>query len=233
MDIEFKEGSVCFAGGEFHYAEKYKGLVKNANGYRSKVSDIVSLDDFQLNTIKQGDYIEASEFDTEDKYNRAVEALGLFGFSTYERNSAEALRRANEVFVADSEGTFIGASSDWIEAERKITFNQLMAIGELKRLMNERDSIKRQSEYCRCIQVEVGNHSAKPNSSVSKVNRDIERTANNDQVKNKSKQAYEILESLDYDYDLVKQKWFRKDNLVASFYLWGCDETNDNKENAG
>jgi hypothetical protein len=31
--------------------------------------------------------------------------------------------------------------------------------------------------------------------------------------RNKSKQAYEILKSLDYDYDLVKQRWFKKEYI--------------------
>ena len=75
MSIEWKEGVVCFADGEFHYAEKYNGLIKNATGYRSKMSDIVSFNDFQLNNIKQGDYISKSELGTVDKYNRAVEGF--------------------------------------------------------------------------------------------------------------------------------------------------------------
>lgn len=202
MDIEWKEGAVCFADGELHYAEKYKGLVKNATGYRSKMSDIVSLGDFQLNTIKQGDYIPKSELDTEDKYNRAVEVFGLFGFYRVGSYSSFILDVHTVMFV-NANLSFV-AHVESVKTKRKITYDQLMAIGKLKRLMNERNYSRRMADFG-CYEIS----SAKPSSSVSKVNRDIERN----QPKNKSKQAYAILESLDYEYDLVKQKWFIKEYI--------------------
>lgn len=217
MNIEFKEGAVCFADNRqwsFNDSVKPYKLVSNMHGTRLEgYSDVVDMPDFQLNTIKQGDCIGASELDTEDKYNRAIEVFGLFGFELCNNVNDFNWFNSNRVYevanLVATESKLMGVRAEYssIECKRKTTFSQLMAIGELKRLMDERESINRQSEYCRCIQAEVGSHSAKPSNSVSKVNRDIERN----QPKNKSKQAYAILESLDYDYDLVKQKWFRKE----------------------
>lgn len=207
MSIEFKEGAVCFAKGEQWFANEVESLT-GESGRDMEIDSPIEFEDFQLNTINKGDYIEASELDTEDKYNRDIEVFGLFGFDVsgdFEWFKDESCRY--NLFFIDECKDLDSCVKTYGKLKRKLTFNQLMAIGELKRLMNERDSIKRQSEYCRCTQVEVGNIKAKPSRSVSKVNRDIERN----QPKNKSKQAYAILESLGYGYDLVEQKWFRKE----------------------
>lgn len=145
MNIEFKEGSVCFADGTQWDSDNY-------------FSGIVNFEDFQLNTIKQGGYISKSELDTEDKYNRAVEVFGLLGLLRSATLSYGSVLDIGGIIVDDAITIFAETTTS-PSIERKITFNQLMAIGELKRLMNERDS----------------NHSTKPNSSVSKVNRGIDR----------------------------------------------------------
>lgn len=183
MDIEWIKNAVCYADGHQWLMNDDENCIVPPR--------VLEFDDFQLNTIKQGDYITKSELDTEDKYNRAVEVFGLFGveFIGGVLTEYEELNKGEAVSCID--GLLWQSITGYYQNKIKLTFNQLMAIGELKRLTNERDI----------------NHSAKPNSSVSKVNRDIERN----QPKNKSKQAYAILESLDYEYDLVKQQWFRKE----------------------
>jgi len=139
MGIEWKDDAVCFAGGRYWSAlgEGYSYLVDDkVIGVGFKY--LIECPDFQLNTIKQGDYIEASELDRQ-KYQNAVGVFKLFGFYPYERCYKKALKRANEIFFVSDDLLFIGSSSCSELTKRKITFNQLMAIGELKRLELERD----------------------------------------------------------------------------------------------
>lgn len=140
MGIEFKEGAVCFADNRqwsFNDSVKPYKLVSNMHGARLEgYSDVVDMPDFQLNTIKQGGYIEASELDTEDKYNRAVGVFGLLGLECYANYGL--LNHFGDLYIEDCEAVH-GCTDESECAVRKITFDQLMAIGELKRLMNERD----------------------------------------------------------------------------------------------
>jgi hypothetical protein len=190
MDIEWQEGAVCFANGkQWRYLCNGGAdtllIDRFANGARFDY--FLMRGDFQLNTIKQGDYIEALELDTEQKYNDAVEVLGLFGFYRfnsyeYKKTKSDFDSGAKRLFLSFE--NYIMTSPD--NGSRKITFNQLMAIGELKRLMNEREKPSRKvdvscdnerltkDELIRLMNERESNHSAKPNSSVSKVNRDID-----------------------------------------------------------
>ena len=123
-NIEWKEGAVFYANGFSWFSEM------------DYSDDVINIRDFQLNEPRQGDYIPKSELDTEQKYNDAVEVFGLFGFKcfatdfdleTYGNLYAE---EENEVHACTDESTC---------KLRKLTYNQLIAIGKLKRLMNERD----------------------------------------------------------------------------------------------
>lgn len=153
MSIEFKDGAVCFADNRqwsFNDSVKPYKLVSNMHGTRLEgYSDVVDMPDFQLNTIKQGDYIEASEFDTEQKYNDAVEVFGLFGFDRVGEfclGYADFMTHPNESALICSDGLLMGISKNHSHCKRKVTFNQLMVIGELKRLEVERD--KREVRGC-------------------------------------------------------------------------------------
>lgn len=136
--IEFKDGAVCYAfNHQWRVGDK---IGDGSGGVRSVDLDVlksmVEKPDFQLNTIKQGDYIEASELDTEQKYNDAVEVFGLFGCawgeSAYEKYDAF---RDGEILIW-SVGLY--QASDFHKGKkRKLTYNQLMAIGELKRKVDE------------------------------------------------------------------------------------------------
>ena len=143
-NIELKEGAVCFA---FNHQWMIGDKIGDGNGgVRSVDLDVlksmVEKPDFQLNTIKQGDYIEASELDTEQKYNDAVEVFGLFGFDRVGEfclGYADFMAHPNESALICSDGLLMGISKTHSPCKRKVTFNQLMAIGELKRLDIKRD----------------------------------------------------------------------------------------------
>ncbi len=179
MSIEFKEGVVCFADRQQWYFDNY-------------FSGCVNFSDVQLNNIEQGDYIPKSELDTVDKYNLAVEVFGLFGFGDSKVNY-NTLALYDFCYIAKN-GHVGGCTERHLLSisHRKLTYNQLMAIGELKRLMNGRETIcgKPKSEFVEAIK---------------RVN---ELESSND---GKSLQAYEILKSLDYEFDSEKGRWYRKE----------------------
>ncbi len=137
MSIEWKEGAVCYA---FNHQWCLGDKIGDGNGGVRSVdfdmlASMIGKTDFQLNTIKQGDYIPKSELDTEDKYNRAVEVFGLFGYKVPDLEFYSDLNEiTNQLAIWDGE-VVVSYNN-----KRKLAFNQLMAIGELKRLMNERDN---------------------------------------------------------------------------------------------
>lgn len=146
MSIEFKDGAVCYASEVFWLAtEKHEGCLVDCYGSVVRAGYVINIKDFQLNTIKQGDYIEASELDTEQKYNDAVKVFELFG---YERSVGyNTLCLYDFCFIAKN-GHIGGCSERHLlsVSHRKLTCPQLMAIGELKRLEIERD--KREARKC-------------------------------------------------------------------------------------
>ena len=147
-DIEFKENAVCYAGGEqykqnFNHENVTADLIGLNVGHRGgcnymDLDDAVKCNDFQLNEPRQGDYIPKSELDTEQKYNDAVEVFGLFGFK---RETCYATMLVYGGLVIDAPDSFCSCTTECRDIIRKITYNQLMAIGKLKRLMNERDKV--------------------------------------------------------------------------------------------
>lgn len=170
MSVEFKEGAVCFADNTQWDSD-------------NDFSGVFHFNDFQLNTIKQGDYIEASELDTEQKYNDAVEEFGLLGFNPYlnfNMDIAEFILTTMGSgcgFIADSDGDLvIDYNDEWdkTEKKRKITYPQLMAIGKLKQAMIERDEALIDAVENTSILSDAlnGNHSESPNGSNCKTSKD-------------------------------------------------------------
>lgn len=157
MDIEWQEDAVCFAGGfqfkNWDYSRKELQTCDDVSV--TGMEFCLKSKDFQINTIRQGDYIPKSELDTEDKYKRAVEAFGLLGFECFADYGL--LKCYGNLYIENGKEIH-ACASEHKDISRKLTCDQLITIGEIKRLMNERES----------------NHSAKPNGSVSKVNRDID-----------------------------------------------------------
>lgn len=141
--IEWQDGAVCYADGECHYPSR-EGFVEDSQGFETSFLNIMNYSDFQLNTIKQGDYIEASELDTEQKYNDAVDVLELLGAHKGKRHSYYAFKICKLLKV--TEHCSLPDVNLTADCKRKLTFNQLMAIGELKRLEIERD--KKEASEC-------------------------------------------------------------------------------------
>lgn len=150
---QFREG----CGGFQRYNDTLESWQRTISG--DELDKTLKSKGFQLNEIRQGDCIKASELDTEQKYNDAVEAFGLFGFKpylNYDMSKRDFIKQAlnyGEGFIVDDELDLIidyNGVNDISQKIRKITYPQLMAIGKLKRLMNECDKV---------------NDSEKPNSS--------------------------------------------------------------------
>ena len=140
MNIEFKENAVCYADGlQWFIWEEDKGtFICDKNTRIRGLSALVNDFDFQLNEPRQGDYLPKSELDTEQKYNDAVDEFGLFGCAWVESACEKygAFRDGKILIWSDG----LHQASDFHNGKkRKLTYSQLMAIGKLKRLMNERE----------------------------------------------------------------------------------------------
>lgn len=123
--IEWKEDVVCYA-----YDKQWNCNQVLLYG----ITHILCRNDSQLNEPKEGYYIPKSELDTEEKYNQAVEVFGLFGYvSDIEYYS---LVEYGNLFITHANSVHACIDNHDV-AKVKLTFNQLMAIGELKRKMNE------------------------------------------------------------------------------------------------
>lgn len=133
--IEWKEGAVCFDGNEQWFSSIEDGqLISACGSYGAYYDDLIGNDNFQLNTIKQGDCIEASGLDNQ-KYNDAVEVFELFGWSfpSIAVIDYDELEDGN-VVLCDVDFELYQNARDAGNRKRKLTYPQLMAIGELKRL---------------------------------------------------------------------------------------------------
>ena len=136
-NIEWKDGAVCYADGkQWLYFDNH--LLTNDKWNLASREEIVQRPGFQLNEPRIGDYIRKSELDTEQKYNDAVEEFGLFGFPRWEDCSFYECK--SEILLVDSDRDLTGQDDLCDECQRKITYVQLMAIGKLKRLMNDRNN---------------------------------------------------------------------------------------------
>ena len=143
-NIELKDSAVCFDGNEQWFALIENGqLISVCGSYGAYYDDLIGNDNFQLNTIKQGDYIAASELDTEQKYNNAVDVFGLLGFyrvGEFALDYEQFMNHPNEDSLVCSESLLMGVNSTHDYCKRKLTYPQIMAIGELKRLEVERNN---------------------------------------------------------------------------------------------
>jgi len=144
-NIEWKEGAVCYADGQQWFLNteinKNQYQLSNENLDSSASFDwFLSQRDFQLNEPRQGYYIPKSELDIEQKCNDTVEVLGLFGFKPNSR-FASYQDMYSEFAILIDDGKLYQESETYPPCKRKLTYNQLMAIGKLKRLMNERDKV--------------------------------------------------------------------------------------------
>ncbi|WP_276755630.1 DUF6378 domain-containing protein [Pseudoalteromonas marina] len=134
---QFREG----CGGFQRYNDTLESWQRTISG--DELDKTLKSKGFQLNEMRIGDYIEASELDTEQKYNDAVEVFELFGFteSAVQPINYHLLKGCEYDFLLLSVDVF-NTSDYGLNLKRKITHPQLMAIGKLKRAMIERDSNK-------------------------------------------------------------------------------------------
>jgi hypothetical protein len=110
--------------------------------------DLVSSDSFQLNEILQGDFILAAELD-EQKYNDVLEVFGLFGydrgcygnwnFTAFDEDVNAMVIVGRGGVLTQSANKILTANSEASYCKRKLTYEQIMTIGKLKRAMIERD----------------------------------------------------------------------------------------------
>lgn len=138
MGIEWKEGAVCFADGAQWFLQESDTFVNNKGGFMC-ADDLVEFSDFQLNTIKKGDYISAVNISNKRTFDKMVEVFGLFGYEF--KHSADAvfysIRSEQCIYAADDGLMFYGSKNG---KRRELLANQVEAIGELKRLEIKRDN---------------------------------------------------------------------------------------------
>lgn len=144
-DINWQNGAVCYGDGRQWFAntdyesDKFE-LVNNDGSRKYSLYGILNFPkDFQLNEIREGDFIPASELDTEQKYNDVVEVFRLSGFKRFDNASYAGTIKAK----TDSSCLKVNPSGElicnWHKGDRQLTYNQIIAIGKLKRMMLERE----------------------------------------------------------------------------------------------
>lgn len=196
-DINWKNGKACYADGVQwnNYGARFS-CSEGASFMLGDAEYLIGNKDFQLNEIREGDFIPVSELDTEQKYNEVVEVFWLFGFKRFDNASyADTIKSKTDssCLKVNPSGELI---CNWHKGKRKLTYHQVIAIGKLKRMMLECERSK--DGYFDVSRV----YNAEDFPKL-----DLEEKPKR---RNKSKQAYGILKSLDYEYDLVKQRWFKK-----------------------
>lgn len=221
-NINWKDGAVCYARDKQWFSHVLNTLMDSFD--YTEITKIVPLNwlvkqsDFQLNEICTGDFIAASELDTEQKYNEVVEVFGLFGFKPHYMHAGFQDYREQPLSIDCGAYCYSTYKND-----RKLTYHQIIAISKLKRMMLECEKSKlienasmmkqlRNSELDTPVKFEI-NYEVNPFSKYSKENFPKIDLEEKPKRRNKSKQAYDILKSLDYEYDLVKQKWFKKEYI--------------------
>lgn len=180
-NIEWQEGAVCFAGG-LQFGAPNGELYPALSGGGAYIN-YFNRDDFQLNEPRIGDYLPKSELDTEQKYNNAVDELGLFGFNPYLNydltKSSFCKHGYNKscglIIRGDNIELVYNEKYDLENSKRKLTYPQLMAIGKLKRLMNERKSVeKTNSEIKQAVKNKINSELDKPKTAKQYLNECID-----------------------------------------------------------
>lgn len=142
--IDFETGAVCYGDGRqwFVNAGSESDKLELANNDGSRKYSLYGIlnfpKDFKLNEITIGDFIPASELDTEQKYNDVVEVFGLFGFHNNSLTGYKGLSSGEYDNLVIRGNGFSNVVINF-DCKRQLTYNQLMAIGKLKRMMLERE----------------------------------------------------------------------------------------------
>ena len=200
-DIKWEDGTVCYAfGHQWREGDKlpdsYGGGIVGAD-----LVQFIIAQDFQLNEIRQGDCMEASELDTEQKYNDAVEVFGLFGY--YRGGNYTQFKESSDQwadFLICGNDMNIWASRE--QGKRKLSYPQLMAIGKLKRAMIERDNF---NKVIAGFDPQTTVRFMRP--SGCEIDSESRRNGT------KALRAYDILKSMNIYYDEDKKVWYKKEYL--------------------
>lgn len=139
-NIEWNENAVC-AIEEMQFFTTEEDGIYSPNGDSRFGVNSMFFDErkkVQLNEIRIGDYIEASELDTEQKYNDVVEVFGLFGFEEWHLNSGFSDVVRFKGLAVNSSGGILNADES---CKRKLTYPQIIAIGKLKRLIDGKSQL--------------------------------------------------------------------------------------------
>lgn len=206
MNIEWKDDAVCYAKGR-QWLSHTNTHLHDGGCHIISIQEALESTDFQLNIPREGDYLRKDELDSEGKYNGAVQVFGLFGIvdpsengylSTYDVTIIDNDKLVDQGYYTHHHNL----------CKRELTYNQLMTIGNIKRLLDEKESVKVNNTICGKPKEDF----VKAIERVNELESEGKVTNPNKNIKrNKSKQAYDILQSLDYEYDLVEQRWYRKD----------------------
>ena len=139
-DINWKDGAVCCANGKQLMAMFSSSVLNDINHYDVSFESALNQHDFQLNELREGDFIPASEIDTEQKYNEVVEVFGLFGFKRFEDIKFKVFNSA--YLAVDSYLDLSGMAKKKDNCKRQLTYHQIIAIGKLKRMMLDKVEAK-------------------------------------------------------------------------------------------
>lgn len=215
-DIKWEDGADCYADGK-QWSHFDNHLLTNDKWNLASREEIVQYPDFQLNEIRQGDCISASELDTEQKYNDAVEVFELFGVDCgdYAWFKYEASRYNK--FVCE-DGELDSCVNKYGGCYRKITYSQLMAIGKLKRAMIGReDYLSKTKNLCDLDILDY--YSSRILGSMSQptasfiIPSDCGIDSESVDKDTKESKAYDLLKSMNISYDEEKEKWYKKEYL--------------------
>ena len=208
-DIEWKEDFVCYAEGRQWTLDT--GLLTDCRGNLMNLSGSLEFKDFQLNEPLQGDCIVLDELEDEDEYNNVVDVFMLFGFPRYEGASFEDTKM-NKWLVVDKDKDLIGTDYLTSDCKRMVSYKQLMAIGKLKHLIDER----KDSLSGHFIGLEKAIHSCDFDNIVFHSDKILDFNSNitkGDERDTKASKAYNLLKSMDIHYDEEQKLWYKKEFL--------------------
>ena len=180
-----------------------------------------------ITELKIGDYIERSELDTEQKYNDVVEVFRQWGFEFKDGAICGFdMLRVNSVMVLSCNVVFICLDCEVMD--RKLTYDQVMSLKKvdvdncnIDKVVNPfeqmvRNKTERDGESLKRA-FDSGNMDAvkevsKGDKIVIGPSETFREDANYKEMV-KSTKASLAMESLGYEYDEDKQRWFRREYL--------------------
>jgi len=138
-DINWKDDAACYADGKQFSGYGSETLMAYGHGGIIRFDRVIEFKDFQLNEIKVGDYLPKSELDTEKKYNDVVEVFRLFGFNGFMTVNDYSTAMGDVFKLIYIKDTRFMMCNKHANLKRQLTYNQIIAIGKLKRMMLERE----------------------------------------------------------------------------------------------